>query len=432
MPKKIQLVSFSDVRGGAAQAALRLVSSLKKSQADCTVDYIVAEKKNTSLFSYGPTYLLERLHLLFRVMTLFIQKLQRSSNPAKHSLNLFSSKHVVNSLDPAADVIHLHWINNESLSIGQISHFLQSYKGSFVMTMHDDWLFAGAEHYVKQGSQRYIDGYTKSNADVGGLDLDRWTFNRKGQLARLLEQENVVLTAPSSSLQKKAQSSYLLKKCDIRVVANIINPQEFSPLDKAPAKKFFDFSEESLVIAFGAVDGAGNFLKGYDLLTEALQNLSQEDMNSKVELLVFGGTRVGRGELCGFQVNYLGHVNGYEELSRVYSAADVTLVPSRIEAFGQVAAESLACETPVIAFNNSGLTDIVQHEVSGYLVEAFDTKALSARMRDILSMSSVERSSMGQAGRQHVIEKFSPEVVIRQWEDIYFGSHTPSSDAVAK
>jgi len=64
-------------------------------------------------------------------------------------------------------------------------------------------------------------------------------------------------------------------------------------------------------------------------------------------------------------------------MAALYSAADLTLVPSFQESFGQMASESLACETPVVAFRCSGLLDIVDHGTNGYLAAPFDAADLA-------------------------------------------------------
>src|SRR5207248_11730677 len=55
------------------------------------------------------------------------------------------------------------------------------------------------------------------------------------------------------------------------------------------------------------------------------------------------------------------------ELPLIYSAADVTVVPSYHESFGLVAVESLACSTPVVATRAGGLMTVVRHGETGYL-----------------------------------------------------------------
>src|SRR6516162_8301338 len=56
-------------------------------------------------------------------------------------------------------------------------------------------------------------------------------------------------------------------------------------------------------------------------------------------------------------------------LSTYYRAADVCVVPSRSESFGMVALEAGACGVPVVASGVGGLTTLVDHGRTGYLVD---------------------------------------------------------------
>ena len=63
-------------------------------------------------------------------------------------------------------------------------------------------------------------------------------------------------------------------------------------------------------------------------------------------------------------------------MATIYSAADIFLIPSRIESFGQTAAEAQSCGTPVIGFDIGGLRDIVTHNKNGFLIEPLIQKWL--------------------------------------------------------
>ena len=71
-------------------------------------------------------------------------------------------------------------------------------------------------------------------------------------------------------------------------------------------------------------------------------------------------------------------------LALYYRAADVCLMPSRSESFGLVALEAAACGTPVVAAAVGGLSTLVAHGVTGYLVEGRDPEAYAAHVARLL------------------------------------------------
>ena len=73
----------------------------------------------------------------------------------------------------------------------------------------------------------------------------------------------------------------------------------------------------------------------------------------------------------------------HELLSSYYRAADVCIVPSRSESFGLVALEAAACGTPVVASAVGGLTTLVDHGHTGYLVDEPDPVAYAAAVRQV-------------------------------------------------
>jgi D-inositol-3-phosphate glycosyltransferase len=73
----------------------------------------------------------------------------------------------------------------------------------------------------------------------------------------------------------------------------------------------------------------------------------------------------------------------HELLSSYYRAADVCIVPSRSESFGLVALEAAACGTPVVASAVGGLTTLVDHGRTGFLVEEATPERYAAAVRQV-------------------------------------------------
>jgi glycosyltransferase involved in cell wall biosynthesis len=71
---------------------------------------------------------------------------------------------------------------------------------------------------------------------------------------------------------------------------------------------------------------------------------------------------------------YLGWVN-QESLPALFKACDILLLPSRFDTFSCVVLEALSCGLPVVAYNTKGPKDIVQEDVSGFLVETGEEMA---------------------------------------------------------
>ena len=89
----------------------------------------------------------------------------------------------------------------------------------------------------------------------------------------------------------------------------------------------------------------------------------------------------------------------HELLSTYYRAADCCLVPSRSESFGLVALEAAACGTPVVAAAVGGLTTLVKHGRTGYLVEDGDADAYARFAAEICTEPFLQ-AGLGAGGVQ--------------------------------
>ncbi|NOX60893.1 MAG: glycosyltransferase family 4 protein [Chloroflexi bacterium] len=122
--------------------------------------------------------------------------------------------------------------------------------------------------------------------------------------------------------------------------------------------------------------------KGPDLLVNAMADVAAEFPDAR---LIIAGTGPLQDELRGM-VQYLGlqkhvHLAGFisdEARNKLYAVADVAVFPSRYEPFGIVALEAMACGTPVVVTDVGGLSEVVEHEVTGLRVAPGRVDAVAA------------------------------------------------------
>jgi len=147
------------------------------------------------------------------------------------------------------------------------------------------------------------------------------------------------------------------------------------------------------------------FNKGFEELTQALNWIDKD----KVECIVFGSSEPECAPNVGIKIHYLGRLNDELSLTSVYNAADVMVVPSLQESFGQTASESLSCGTPVVAFAHSGLLDIVDHKHNGYLAEPFSAKDLAKGIDWVLT--NQKYSELSENAREKAVNTFDFSIV---------------------
>lgn len=203
----------------------------------------------------------------------------------------------------------------------------------------------------------------------------------------------------------------------VKIIPNPIDTARWSPIPQRLARELLQLPADVPLMLFGAMGGTTAFHKGFDLLVGALENLRGNPSMARLELVVFGQLAPMTPLVQGLSTHYVGHLYDDLTLRTLYSAADVMVVPSRQEAFGQTASEAHACGTPVVAFNTGGLPDIVEHQHTGYLAKAFDIEDLAFGIEWVLSHRKVNR--LGELARQRAVAHFDQKVVAKQYQQFY-------------
>lgn len=373
---KVLQLNYSDINGGAARAAYRIHYALRASGVDST---FVANVDTAGDWTVqGPTSKAAKAWTRVRPqLGVLPTKLLRTGNRIIHSPSILPSGrvHTLNARD--ADVLHLHWVQGEMLSVSDIGGL----KKPVIWTLHDMWAFCGAEHYTEDF--RWRDGYRADNrpAYESGFDLNRWTWTRK----RKHWQRPMHIVTPSRWLADCVHESALMRDWPVSVVPNCLDTERWKPLDKKLARQLLGLPSDEPLLLFGAMGGGNDPRKGFDLLLQALGHLRGEmpDLN----LVVFGQLAPREQPDLGFPIHYTGHLHDDLSLRALYSAADALVIPSRQDNLPNTGVEALACGTPVVAFNVCGLPDLVQHQNNGYLAKAFDAHDLAHGIKWTLSNS---------------------------------------------
>ncbi|QJY49045.1 glycosyltransferase [Pseudonocardia broussonetiae] len=159
--------------------------------------------------------------------------------------------------------------------------------------------------------------------------------------------------------------------------------------------------------------------KGLDMLVEALGPVVDR-LPGRIVLAGDGPDRRAVERLVdragiGHRVVFAGRVDGADKL-RLLAGARLVVMPSRYETFGIVAAEALACGTPVVAFEIPSLREVVVPG-AGVLVEAFDVTAFGEAVVG-LAGDTGRIARAGAIGREHARRYDWDEVAERQ-EAVY-------------
>lgn len=406
---KILHISTYDLKGGAARATYRLHTGL--SRVGLHSEMLVRQKSGDDSAVCSPIENLERAYSWFRPrLAKQLLMLQKTSNPILHSLNVLPSGVAKQINNSHADLVNLHWVGDEMLSVGEIGRI----EKPTVWTLHDEWAFCGAEHYDEVGgAERYKESYLKENRNPGhtGLDLDRWTWGRK---QRHWMKRPMTLVSPSQWLGACARESFLFKHCRVEVIPNGLDTDLYKPHDKKWARQVLNLPHDKKLVLFGAANRLNDEIKGFHLLHSALISSELEQAN----LVIFGASRPEEPVDFGMTTRYMGRLYDDYSLVLLYSAADVMVVPSIKEAFGQTASEALSCGTPVVAFDATGLKDIVDHKQNGYLARSYDPEDLARGIQWVLADGD-RHIMLAKAARDKAVAEYAMERQARRYEQLY-------------
>ena len=152
--------------------------------------------------------------------------------------------------------------------------------------------------------------------------------------------------------------------------------------------------------------------KGFDLLPRFARALGR-----RFHITVVAGLRAGQQSGMA-EVDRWASGLSEVELVQTYRDSDIVVSLARHEGFGYTVLEAMACARPVVAFDVTGIRDLVSRGRSGLLAPVEDVEALAACCAELADQPE-RAKAMALEGRRLSIEAFSREASLARYVDLY-------------
>ena len=407
---KILLLNTHDY-GGAAIAAMRLHEALLHKGIDPQLYVQIKTRAYPTTLSITSDFRIRNtsMRTLIDRSPIFLYKNLKTTAWSPAWLPNPVSKRIT-ALNP--DIVHLNWICGGFIPV----HELQKITKPIVWTLHDMWPMTGGCHYTGD-CQKYQDRceacYLLGSQSKN--DLSSWVWKRKKRYWRDLD---LTIVSPSRWLAQCAKNSALFKNRSVEVIPNCLDTSQYKPFDKKNARTALSLPHDKKLILFGAVNATTDIRKGFHLLKESLKLLSENGNNNDTELVIFGNSVDPEQLETKIKVHSLGKLPDETRIPLIYSAADVFIAPSIQENLANTVMESLACGTPVVAFNIGGMPDMIDHKNNGYLAKPFSCQDLAEGIVWILKNDD-NRAYLSESSRNKVLREYGSAHIAQRYLDLY-------------
>ena len=222
--------------------------------------------------------------------------------------------------------------------------------------------------------------------------------------------------AISDWLKNKAEKSCVLKDYKIKRIYNNIDTRDFEVISKDIARSTLKISTTKQIILYGA-QNPQSMRKGWNIFIETLKKLDK----SKYFLLIFGNFWSHKTlDNIGVEYKNLGFINNKKILNATYSSADIFVASSIEEAFGKTFAEAMLCETPVVCFNNTSISELVDHKINGFVVKNFNSDELKEGI--VWSLNDIKNNKYKKNTARAKIINLDAKVIAKEYIDLYKNS----------
>ena len=415
---RVVIVNTSDIVGGAAIAANRLLRALNRNGVEASM--LVRDKKTDNpRVEQLPPSPLRRAKFVAERAQIYLKNGWSKNN--LFGIDIFALGNDIADLPSVkrADVVHLHWVNQAMLSFRTLEKLMATGK-RVVWTMHDMWPFTGICHcttdctHWRQNSETGCQMCPLLNKP-GTHDLSAKIFAKK---QRFFAQHQITMVGCSRWIAQMAAESKLLQGQKICSIPNPLDTQFYCSADKTAERQKLGLPLDKTLIFFAAYK-ATDKNKGIDYLKEALDLLAQQSPQSieEVAVVVAGYEAEQLKDTMAVPVIPVGFIGDSTTMRQYYRASDLLAMPTLIDNLPNTIAEASACELPVVAFSVGGVPQMIDHDKTGMLVRYKDSVHLAECLNKMIHQT--DRTAMGKAARQKAIHDYSEQAVAESYLRVY-------------
>ena len=412
---RVLIVNTAERTGGAAIAANRLLHALNHNGVEARM--LVRDRKTDSpqVTSIPPSWRLRAKFLWERGIIWLANGLSKRN---LFQVDIANAGTDITRMEAfkQADVIHLHWVNQGFLSLGDMERIMASGK-PVVMTMHDQWYFTGICHYSGDCDKYQTQCCHCPMLTRGGIgtDLARRVYDRKRTIYSL---KPMAFVGCSRWMADLARKSPLTQSHLVTNIPNAIDTDVFTPMDQAAAREHHALPADKRLLLFGA-QRITDERKGFRYLKEACEHLVQNypEQARQMGVVVLGGDADTVKSALPLPVHTVGYLSNEAEIAQLYNAVDLFVTPSLQDNLPNIIVEAMSCGTPCVGFNVGGIPEMISHEQDGYVARYRDSQDFAHGI--IWCLDGNRLTTLRQKARADALNTYSESAVASRYQEIY-------------
>jgi len=296
------------------------------------------------------------------------------------------------------DIIHLRNLHGSYINLPLLFRFLSNFSKPVILNLHDTWAYtAKCPEYENVQCNKWKTecsqcpqwrSYPKS-----------WFFDRSKKLFKDKKKwyssiDNLHIIGVSDYITDECKKSCLLKGNESVRLYNWINLDSFIPkgiVQKQKTRKKYNLSDGFVVV------GCSSYWKKNTEYEEICK--LAEMLGGEAQVCLVGGKKV---QTPYDNMVHIPNVQDVNELANIYSCADAFVCLSTAESFGKVAAEALACGTPIVVYSTTGIKEIPDDQ-TGFAVEKHNLEEMKNKL---LLIKEAGKNAFSDDCRQRAKELF--------------------------